>query len=287
MTFNHVYVSSANILAVITVLGFSFNFAVLYVIINDRKHLWKPINLIIINLTIQDIFIAIIGCPMAFMAAISHGVFWTELKCKWYALIMTTLGIGNIGSITVMAIERWLMVRMSQTLSVRKAFMLAGAVWIYAFSLSLPPIIGWGKYGPESLNISCSVEWENYSSRNASYIIYLFVLGSIIPIAIIIACYLSIIQHLKKSTVRIGLCKKRDMKVIKMVVLMTVSFIITWTPYSFVALALCGFNYRASPLVLVLPCLFAKSSIIYNPIIYAFLNDQFVKSFKKFFQINL
>lgn len=32
--------------------------------------------------------------------------------------MMTTLGIGNIGSITVMAIERWLMVRMSQTLSV-------------------------------------------------------------------------------------------------------------------------------------------------------------------------
>ncbi|KAK0070921.1 hypothetical protein PV325_013878, partial [Microctonus aethiopoides] len=208
-----------------------------------------------------------------------------------YAFMMTTLGIGNIGSITMMAIERWLMVRMSQTLSVGKAFMLAGAVWIYAFSLSLPPIIGWGEYGPESLNISCSVAWENYSSHNGKYIIYLFFFGSILPIAIIIASYISIIQHLKKSTDRIrnhydflihyffGLleqCKQRDLKVIKMVVLMTVSFIITWAPYSYVALALYFFNYPAPPLVLVLPCLFAKSSIIYNPIIYAFRNEQFL-----------
>lgn len=53
MTPDYVYILSANILSVIAILGFFLNFAVLYVVIKDRKNLWKPINLIIVNLSVK------------------------------------------------------------------------------------------------------------------------------------------------------------------------------------------------------------------------------------------
>lgn len=73
--------------------------------------------------------------------------------------------------------------------------------------MSLPPLLGWGKYGPEAANISCSVSWEIHdpSSNNQSYITFLFIFGLVIPVIIITASYSAIIYSLKQVRKRIGI----------------------------------------------------------------------------------
>lgn len=199
---------------------------------------------------------------------------------------MSTLGFASIGNLTVMAVERWLLVaRPMQALSIRHAVILASFVWIYALSLSLPPLFGWGSYGPEAGNVSCSVSWEVHDpvTNSDTYIGFLFVLGLIVPVFTIVSSYAAIVLTLKKVRKRAGASGRREAKITKMVALMITAFLLAWSPYAALAIAAQYFNAKPSATVAVLPALLAKSSICYNPIIYAGLNNQFSRFLKKIF----
>ena len=60
-----------------------------------------------------------------------------------------------------------------------------------------------------------------------------------------------------------------------MVALMVTCFLVTWLPYALVSLiAMSGNGHLLSATAALVPAVLAKSSIIYNPIIYAFTNPQ-------------
>lgn len=60
-----------------------------------------------------------------------------------------------------------------------------------------------------------------------------------------------------------------------MVIIMVIFFLICWLPYASVAMYI--FTHQGSdfgPIFMTLPAFFAKSSSIYNPVIYIMLNKQ-------------
>lgn len=92
---------------------------------------------------------------------------------------------------------------------------LAFAVWMYALSLSLPPLFGWGSYGPEAGNVSCSVSWEIHDSatNSDSYIGFLFALGLVLPVIIIVTSYFAIVTttiRVKKKAGKKDIRETRD-----------------------------------------------------------------------------
>ncbi|XP_015115350.1 pinopsin-like [Diachasma alloeum] len=274
----------AVILSAIGFCGFTFNLLVVIIIISDSHHLWTPVNVILWNLAFGDFLVALLGNPLALVSAVKGGWYWSHSTCLWYAWIMSTLGFASIGNLTMMALERYLfVVRPMFSVSIKTAMVLSGIVWVYAVSLSLPPFFGWGSYGYEPGNVSCSVSWEvhNPATHSDTYIAFLFFFGMIVPVILISASYFGIISTLKKVKKRTGGTRRREVKVTKMVALMITAFLIAWTPYAILALAAQYFYFQPSPLLGVLPSLLAKSSICYNPIIYAGLNAQFSQSVKK------
>ncbi|KAL0117898.1 hypothetical protein PUN28_008936 [Cardiocondyla obscurior] len=275
-------------LGFIGLFGFVLNLLVIVTVAKNAKVLWTPNNVILVNLVVGDFLVAALGNPFALTSAIAGVWFWSHEVCLWYAWFMSTMGFASIGNLTVMALERFLLVTYPmRTLSLRCAYILAFLVWIYALFLSLPPFFNWGTYGPEAGNISCSVSWEIHDpeTHNDSYIGFLFTFGFFLPVIIIISSYYGIIRTLKKRGKRIGK-NKREKKVTKMVYLMILAFLIAWLPYAVLALATQYFNVQPSQIVSVLPALLAKSSICYNPIIYATMTVQFPNTWKKMFSIN-
>lgn len=89
---------------------------------------------------------------------------------------------------------------------IRHAVILGFFVWIYALCLSMPPLLGWGSYGPEAGNVSCSVSWEVHdpATKSDSYIGFLFILGLVIPVIVISSSYTAIILTLRKVRKRAG-----------------------------------------------------------------------------------
>lgn len=72
-----------------------------------------------------------------------------------------------------------------------------------------------------------------------------------------------------------GAVAKGEMKVAFMVILMVLTFLISWLPYAGLAL-LVVYNpdVEINPLVGTVPVYLAKSSTVYNPLIYIYLNKQ-------------
>ncbi|XP_046815811.1 pinopsin-like isoform X1 [Vespa crabro] len=279
-----IYVGASVVLGIIGFFGFTLNLIVAFIIVKDAQSLWTPVNVILFNMVVGDFIVAALGNPLAMISAINGGWYWDYNMCLWYAWFMSTLGFASIGNLTVMAVERWLLItRPMKALSIRHAMFLAFAVWIYALSLSLPPLFGWGSYGPEAGNVSCSVSWEVHDSatNSDSYIGFLFILGLVLPVVVIVTSYFAIVTTTIRVKKKAGARGRREAKVTKMVALMISTFLIAWSPYAALALAAQYFNVKPSPSVAVLPALLAKSSICYNPIIYAGLNAQFPRSLKK------
>ncbi|KAL2739246.1 pinopsin-like isoform X1 [Vespula maculifrons] len=276
-----IYVGASVALGVIGFLGFTLNLIVAFIIVKDAQSLWTPVNVILFNMVVGDFMVAALGNPLAMISAITGGWYWGYNMYAWF---MSTLGFASIGNLTVMAVERWLLItRPMKALSIRHAMFLAFAVWMYALSLSLPPLFGWGSYGPEAGNVSCSVSWEIHDSatNSDSYIGFLFALGLVLPVIIIVTSYFAIVTTTIRVKKKAGARGRREAKVTRMVALMISAFLIAWSPYAALALAAQYFNAKPSPSVAVLPALLAKSSICYNPIIYAGLNAQFPRSLKK------
>ena len=93
--------------------------------------------------------------------------------------------------------------------------------WVWSISLSLPPLLGWGSYRPEKNGMSCAPSWSR--PDDAPYNIFLFSLGFVFPLSIIIVSSLSVIININNNISNIisdsirQAAMERQAKVIKMV----------------------------------------------------------------------
>lgn len=81
------------------------------------------------------------------------------------------------------------------------------------------------------------------------------------------------------------LSRKREQRVLLLVVTMVVCYLLCWLPYGIMALVVTfGEPGLVTPEASIVPSLLAKTSTVINPVIYIFLNKQ-VRSFTKAFYI--
>ncbi|KAF7660629.1 hypothetical protein LDENG_00278620 [Lucifuga dentata] len=158
-----------------------------------------------------------------------------------------------------------------------------GLVFVWSFCLfrAVTPLLGWSSYGPEGVQTSCSLGWEERSWSNYSYLIFYTVICFIIPVIVIIYCYaklLTSMNRLNRSVeLQCGHSKQKETdRAIKMVLAMIISFFICWLPYTVLSVVVVvDPELYIPPLVATVPMYFAKTSPVYNPIIYFLSNKQF------------
>lgn len=75
------------------------------------------------------------------------------------------------------------------------------AIWLYACLWAVSPLLGWGSYGPEPFGLACSVNWTGYgdSLNNATFILALAVLCTLLPYLLILFTYFGIAWKLHKA----------------------------------------------------------------------------------------
>uniref|UniRef100_A0A182XWZ2 G-protein coupled receptors family 1 profile domain-containing protein n=1 Tax=Anopheles stephensi TaxID=30069 RepID=A0A182XWZ2_ANOST len=262
--------------------GFFLNIFVIALMYKDVQ-LWTPMNIILFNLVCSDFSVSIIGNPLTLTSAISHRWLYGKSVCVAYGFFMSLLGIASITTLTVLSYERFCLISRpftAQNRSKQGACLVVLFIWSYSFALTSPPLFGWGAYVNEAANISCSVNWESQTTNATSYIIFLFIFGLILPLAVIIYSYINIVLEMRKNSARVGRVNRAERRVTSMVAVMIVAFMIAWTPYAtFALIEQFGPPELIGPGLAVLPALIAKSSICYNPIIYVGMNTQFRAAF--------
>ncbi|MFT7802128.1 pinopsin-like [Arapaima gigas] len=284
-------------LGLILVLGLGGNALALLVFARFRP-LRTPINLILLNISASDLLVCALGTPLSLAASVRGTWQLGARACAWYGFanalfgetraadraVVSVPGIVSLVSLSFLSYERYSAVTCPSKVDVsdyRKTRLFISGSWLYSLLWTVPPLLGWSSYGPEGPGTTCSVQWHQRSASGVSYIICLFVFCLLLPLGLMVFCYSRILITVRGvAKVNETAAQRREKRILAVVVCMVSCYLLCWMPYGVVAL-LAAFGHAGliTPVVSVVPSVLAKSSTVFNPVIYLLLNNQFYRCF--------
>ena len=295
---------------IVVVLGCIGNSLVLVVVLKNGDYQRNTTSLFILNLAVADMLFLVFCVP--FHAVIYTSSDWPfgEFMCKLVHLIQYASMIASILTLIIMALDRFLAVGYPlETKHLRtpgKALASAIIIWLTSVVVALPwPIVYtvriYRNIGPEPIAI-CADDWGGGVRNRATYFLFLFIIGYVIPLAAIFVLSSLMIRQLwliREPSDAIGRrrghgYKQRLMvkrKVTRLVIVIVSVFCFCWLPSHIVWL---WTNYSPNTWRRTYPFLYfrigahvlsyANSSM--NPVIYAFLSANFRKGFQRALHCN-
>ncbi|CAL8344497.1 unnamed protein product [Merluccius merluccius] len=254
-----------------------------------KKHMLKPAEYFIVNLAISDLGLTLSLYPMAITSSLYHRWLYGRTACYVYAFCGMLFGICSLTTLTLLSMVCFVKVcypLYGNRFNSCHGGVLIGCAWAYALLFASAPLVHWGEYGPEPYGTACCIDWRlsNRHARARSYTVVLFLSCYIIPCCLIVTSYSAILVRVRAS--------RRDIErhaprpgthmgsiqaiIVKLSVAICMGFFTAWSPYAIVSMwAAFGHMDAIPPLAFAVPAMFAKSSTIYNPIIYLMLRPNF------------
>ncbi|XP_018971640.1 melanopsin-like [Cyprinus carpio] len=287
---DHAHYIIGSVILIVGITGVIGNALVVYVFCRSRT-LRTAGNMFVVNLAVADFFMSLTQSPVFFAASLHRRWVFGERFCELYAFCGALFGICSMMTLTAIAADRCLTITQPLTLVGRVSRHKAGAVlaivWLYSLGWSLPPFFGWSAYVPEGLQTSCSWDYMTFTPSVRTYTILLFIFVFFIPLGIIASCYFGIFQAIRAAgkeireldcgeTHKVYERMQNEWKMAKVALLVILLFVISWSPYSVVALtATAGYSHLLTPYMNSVPGVIAKASAIHNPIIYAITHPKY------------
>ncbi|KAM9701081.1 LOW QUALITY PROTEIN: melanopsin-A-like [Menidia menidia] len=144
---DHAHYAIGSVILAIGITGILGNLLVIYAFSKSRS-LRTPANMFIINLAVADLLMCLTQAPVFFTTSLSRRWIFGEKGCELYAFCGALFGICSMGTLAVIAGDRFLVITRPLTslvLSRRRALLVLLGAWGYALGWSLPPFFGWSK----------------------------------------------------------------------------------------------------------------------------------------------
>ncbi|XP_054439873.1 galanin receptor type 1 [Pteronotus mesoamericanus] len=285
----------------ITLVAFGLIFALgvlgnsLVIAVLARSRPGKPrstTNLFILNLSIADLAYLLFCIP--FQATVYALPTWVlgAFACKFTHYFFTVSMLVSIFTLAAMSVDRYVAIvhaRRSASLRVsRNALLGVGCIWALSAAMASPVA-----YHQRLLHLGPSNQtfcWEQWPDRRhkKAYVVSTFVFGYLLPLLLICFCYAKVLNHLHKKLKNMS--KKSEAskkKTAQTVLVVVVVFGISWLPHHVIRL---WAEFGVFPLTpasflfrVTAHCLAYSNSSV-NPIIYAFLSENFRKAYRQVFQ---
>ncbi|TRY66876.1 hypothetical protein DNTS_033040 [Danionella cerebrum] len=276
-----------SVFCVLSLLG---NGILLFVAYRRRSSL-KPAEFFVVNLAVSDLGMTLSLFPLAIPSALAHRWLFGELACLCYAVCGVLFGLCSLTNLTALSSVCCLKVCFpnhgNKFSSSHARVMLAG-VWFYASVFALGPLGNWGSFGPEPYGTACCINWYTpaHDALAMSYIISLFVFCYLVPCTIILLSYTFILLTVRGSHQAVQQHVSPQTKVVdahalivKLSVAVCIGFLTAWSPYAIIAMwAAFSDSEEVPPTAFALAAILAKSSTIYNPMVYLLFKPNFRKS---------
>ncbi|XP_013873352.1 opsin-5 [Austrofundulus limnaeus] len=246
-----------------------------------RKTKLKPPELMTVNLAIFDFGISVTGKPFFVVSSFSHRWLFGWKGCHFYGWTGFFFGCGSLITMTVVSLDRYLKIchlRYGTWLKRHHTFICLAFTWVYAIFWATMPLVGWGNYAPEPFGTSCTLDWwlAQASVSGQTFVMAMLFFCLLLPAGIIVFSYVMIIYKVKSSSKEVSHYDARirnnhnlEIKLTKVAMLICTGFLIAWIPYAVVSVVSAFGEPDSVPIpVSVIPTLLAKSSAMYNPIIY-------------------
>ncbi|GFS01231.1 somatostatin receptor type 1 [Elysia marginata] len=284
----------------ICVVGLVGNGLVIYVVLMYAK-MKTVTNMYIFNLALSDFFFLIM---LPFLAATTIIEYWPFgfAMCKIYYVLYSINLFGGVFNLLLMSADRYLAVchpiRSVQYRTPKIALFICLCVWSVSFLAMLPVILysTTTRHPVKPGKESCAIQWPDNQliKPDTAFIWYSFILGFAMPVSLISVFYLLVIIRLrhvgpaKKSKEK----KKSHRRVTRLVLTVIAVYVMCWLPlwtYQVKMVFTMQTEQSESNRQIMMYLMHAFTVLCYansmlNPFLYAFLSDNFRKSFGKAFK---
>ncbi|XP_031978147.1 galanin receptor type 1-like [Corvus moneduloides] len=251
-------------------------------------------NIFILNLSIADFSFLLFCVP--FQATIYSLPEWIfgAFFCKWVHYLAMATMLVSIFTLVAMSVDRYIAVvhakRSPCIRSKRNAALGVAVIWLLSLLIAIPvaqhqALMSGHQQAPNSS--FCWEHWANGSTAKQMYKITILLVGYLLPLLLITCCYAKVLYHLHTKVKNISKKSERSKKKTAQTVLLVVAvFLLSWLPHHIITmwaefghfpLNNISFTFR-----IISHCLAYGNSCI-NPILYAFLSENFRKACRQVF----
>uniref|UniRef100_A0A8C4T801 Neuromedin-K receptor-like n=1 Tax=Erpetoichthys calabaricus TaxID=27687 RepID=A0A8C4T801_ERPCA len=265
------------------------NGVVIWIILSHKK-MRTVTNYFVLNLAISDASMAVFNTSVNFAYSIYNEWYFGSIYCKFHNGFPITAVFASIYSMTAIAADRYMAIiyPLKPKMPSKVSKSVIAGIWILAIGLASPQCIYATAQQIPGRTI-CFVNWPG-ATKHFMYQVIVIVLVYVAPLIIIGVCYTVIGYNLWGSKVPGDTSNKYQeqlhskRKVVKMMVLVVITFAICWLPYHiyfFLGWLYKGiYHWRHIQQVYLGVFWLAMSSTTYNPIIYCCLSERFRTGFK-------
>ncbi|XP_034748769.1 galanin receptor type 1 [Etheostoma cragini] len=250
-------------------------------------------NIFILNLSVADLSYLLFCVP--FQSTIYMLPTWVlgAFICKFIHYFFTVSMLVSIFTLSAMSVDRYVAIvhaRKSSSIRVESHAMFGVVlIWILSLAMAAPVAHYQGIVVREDNNTFCWEVWPGHQRK--VYVMCTFVFGYLLPLTLISVCYAKVLNHLHKKLKNVSkkseLSKKKTAQTVLVVVIV---FCLSWLPHHIVHLWVefgsFPLNQASFLFRMVAHCLAYSNSSV-NPIIYAFLSENFRNSYKQVFWCRL
>ncbi|XP_077979599.1 allatostatin-A receptor-like [Glandiceps talaboti] len=274
--------------------GFVGNTLVIYVVLKVRK-MKTTTNLFILNLSIADFLFLLLVVPFTAVGYTVPSWPFGRFICKLTNYLTIVNLYASVFTLMCMSFDRYLAVvypiRSMKFRNVRNATIVVVAMWCIVIVALCPILTKCTTISYLDANTGKVITYCGFTftpTEKQAFWGQLFFTSYVLPVVLMSITYFFMLKRLWTGVVPQGANTKENVKqkkkVTKMVVFVVVVFCICWMPIQSVILTDAFHVLKVTPPVQIIIWIgnimsYANSCI--NPIIYAFLSDNFRKSFKK------
>ncbi|CRK97813.1 CLUMA_CG011189, isoform A [Clunio marinus] len=276
--------------SVIGFIGFVGNILVIITVLFNVQ-MRNTTNLLILNLSLADLLFIIFCIPFT---AVDYsfgqwpfGLLW----CKIVQYLIVVTAYISIYTLVLMSMDRFLAVcyPVSRIRSERNTLISIIVLWAAVLSTNLPVFHAHGlnEYLDQGRNLtSCTFITNNDFLSWSAFHISLFTSSYLLPLLLISVLYLFMLMRLWKSNLTQSKESRRGKRrVTRLVIVVVACFALLWLPIQTILLLKSLQLYHSDThltiaLQISAHCL-AYTTCCINPLLYAFLSENFRKSFRK------
>ncbi|XP_017083060.1 allatostatin-A receptor isoform X2 [Drosophila eugracilis] len=280
---------------VIAITGLLGNLLVILVVVFN-KNMRSTTNLMIVNLAAADLLFVILCIPFTatdYMVYYwPYGRFW----CRSVQYLIVVTAFASIYTLVLMSIDRFLAVvhpirsRMMRTENITLIAIVT--LWIVVLIISVPVALTHDVVVDHDVkkNITygmCTFKPNDYVTEKSYHVIF-FITSYLLPLMIISGLYMRMIMRLWRQGTGVRMSKESQRgrkRVTRLVVVVVIAFASLWLPIQLIlllkSLEILTTDTLIKLIIQVAAQTLAYTSSCINPLLYAFLSENFRKAFYK------
>ncbi|XP_004428829.1 PREDICTED: melatonin receptor type 1A [Ceratotherium simum simum] len=270
---------------VVDILG---NLLVILAVCRNKK-LRNAGNMFVVSLAVADLVVAVYPYPLVLTSIFNNGWSLGYLHCQISGFLMGLSVIGSIFNITGIAVNRYCYIchslKYDKLYSNKNSLCYVFLIWLLTLMAIIPNLrVGTLQYDPRIY--SCTFA----QSVSSAYTIAVVVFHFIVPMIIVIFCYLRIwilvfqVRRRVKPDNKPKL-KPQDFRNFVTMFVVFVLFAICWAPLNFIGLAVASDPASMVPRIpdwlFVASYYMAYFNSCLNAVIYGLLNQNFRKEYRR------